>query len=130
MVRGAFAIAKDMVLLQPANTCAWIQPTLHSVRASQAMPRRFYNNVATNCADPSRSDFHAEWCSSFRAQCDQLRNTTGAAQAAVRRRGRAFLGADIDLPCQTWNGEGNHGVIVKSHLTVCFPPACPTDGLV
>lgn len=87
--------------------------------------RRYFNNIATNCADPSRSDFHQRWCDSFRSQCEQLRNTTGAAQAAVRERGRVFLGAEIDLPCETWKGEH---VALQSHPTVCTGATMQLDG--
>ena len=68
------------------------------------MTCRFYNNIASNCADPSRADYYPQWCDDFQALCKRFRNATGAAQAAIREEGTTFLGAPVDVPCQTWNG--------------------------
>ena len=98
---------------------------MHQTLGQSSAPLcRFFNNIATNCADPSRSDYHESWCASFQAQCAQLRNTTGAAQAAVRQRGKEFLGAAIDLPCKTWQGapavvvvfSASRGVALRSMM--------------
>jgi hypothetical protein len=66
----------------------------------------FYNNIASNCADPSRADYYPQWCADFQALCKRFRNSTGAAQAAIREEGTTFLGAPMDVPCQTWNEDG------------------------
>ena len=68
------------------------------------MRRRFYNNIASNCADPSRADYFPQWCDDFQALCKRFRNATEAAREAIREEGTTFLGAPMDVPCQTWNG--------------------------
>jgi hypothetical protein len=69
----------------------------------------FYNNIATNCADPSRSDYFPAWCNEFRALCQRFQNSTegSAERAQIRDEGDYYLGAPIDLPCKTWNSDGS-----------------------
>ena len=79
-------------------------PAQKGSRKGCGVRRRFYNNIASNCADPSRADYYPQWCDDFQALCKRFRNSTGAAKAAIREEGTTFLGAPMDVPCQTWNG--------------------------
>eukprot|EP00208_Stichococcus_sp_RCC1054_P003666 CAMPEP_0206136454 /NCGR_PEP_ID=MMETSP1473-20131121/1693_1 /ASSEMBLY_ACC=CAM_ASM_001109 /TAXON_ID=1461547 /ORGANISM="Stichococcus sp, Strain RCC1054" /LENGTH=632 /DNA_ID=CAMNT_0053529003 /DNA_START=68 /DNA_END=1963 /DNA_ORIENTATION=+ len=68
----------------------------------------FRNNIATNCADVSRTDYDQGFCLEFRQLCMVVQNSTATAaeKQAVRERGAYILGADIDIPCQTYTEDG------------------------
>lgn len=83
---------------------------------------RFYNNIASNCADPSRADYFPDWCNEFQSLCKRFRNATGAEKQKIRDDGTYFLGAPLDVPCNTWNGVCMSSLVLNlcctCHVTV------------